>query len=395
MADLQKTPLFPLYERYGGKVVDFHGWALPVQFAGVLKEHEAVRTRAGLFDVSHMGRIEVAGSGALSLLNDLVTNQLAELEPGRARYTPMCNANGGTVDDVLIYRMDEERFLLVVNAANREKDLAWIRSHAAGRHTAQDLAADEPQPDDPPSDAQQSREQPTADVSVKDCSEEWALLAFQGPLAAPLLQRLMDRDLSGVAPFAFLQSVKVADIPVGMLSRTGYTGEDGFELMVRHEDAVQLWERLLQEGEPHGVIPCGLGARDTLRFEAGLPLYGQELSPEISPLEAGLGFAVKWEKTYFIGREALLRQKAEGVPRKLVGLEMLDKGIPRAGYPVFSGDRQIGHVTSGTHAPTLKKNLGLALVEREFAQMDLLLEVEVRGKRLRSKVVKRPFYRRG
>lgn len=379
MDGLQKTPLFPLYERYGGKVVDFHGWALPVQFAGILKEHQAVRMSAGLFDVSHMGRLEVTGPGALSLLNHLVTNQLAGLPVNRACYTPICNPDGGTVDDVLVYRMGEEQFLLVVNAANREKDLAWIRSHLTDYHSAQKVTVGVNR---------------TAGVSVADRSDEWALLAFQGPLAAPLLQKLTDADLSKVAPFAFLQHVKVAGIPVTMLSRTGYTGEDGFELMVRHEDAARLWEQLLKEGESHGVMPCGLGARDTLRFEAAFPLYGQELSPEISPLEVGLGFAVKWEKGDFIGREALLQQKEEGVPRRLVGLELLDKGIPRTGYPVFAGDRLIGRITSGTYAPTLKKNLGLALVQRQFAQMGQQLEVEVRGKRLRAQVVKKPFYRR-
>ncbi|OUM88248.1 MAG: glycine cleavage system protein T [Bacillus thermozeamaize] len=379
MEGLQKTPLFSLYERYGGKVVDFHGWSLPVQFSGILKEHQAVRTRAGLFDVSHMGRLEVRGPGALSLLNHLVTNQLEGLAVNRSCYTPLCSPDGGTVDDTLVYRMGEEHFLLVVNAANREKDLAWIQTHATGGHSARGVT---------------KHADPTAGVSVADRTNEWALLAFQGPLAAPLLQSLTDADLSKVAPFAFLQHVRVADIPVAMLSRTGYTGEDGFELMVRHEDAARLWERLLEAGEPHGVIPCGLGARDTLRFEAGLPLYGQELSPEISPLEAGLGFAVKWEKGEFIGREALLRQKEEGVPRRLVGLEMLDKGIPRTGYPVFAGDRQIGRITSGTYAPTLKKNLGMALIRWEYAQMGQHLEVEVRGKRLRAQAVKKPFYRR-
>lgn len=362
-----KTPLYPVYGQYGAKVVDFHGWALPVQFSGILHEHEAVRRRAGMFDVSHMGRVVVEGPDARLLLNRLVTNDVARLSPGRAQYALFCTPDGGTLDDILVYCLAEQRYLLVVNAANRAADVNWIEQHAAAWQM---------------------------DAAVTDETFRWAMLALQGPAAAALVQRLTEADVDGMQSFSFLMDVAVAGVPVVVLSRTGYTGEDGFELIVPQEQAVTLWQRLLTEGEKEGVAPCGLGARDTLRLEAGLPLYGNELSPDISPLEAGLEFAVKWEKGDFVGRSALQKQKDEGLRRRLVGLEMLDKGIPRAGYALVAGEEPVGYVTSGTHAPTLQKNVGLALVAREWSNEGTVLGVDVRGKRLRAVVVPKPFYRR-
>jgi len=367
MSELLKTPLYPLYAKYGGKVVNFNGWSLPIQFSGILHEHYAVRNRAGLFDVSHMGRVMVEGADALPLLNRLVTNDVAALAPGQAQYALMCYPDGGTVDDILVYRLHQDGYLLVLNAAGRTADVDWIRRHL----TAWGMSA-----------------------AITDISDEWAMLALQGPAAAGLLQRLTAADVAAIRPFTVVQDVAVADVPVCVLSRTGYTGEDGFEIIVASERAAVLWERLLAEGEGDGVVPCGLGARDTLRLEAGLPLYGNELSPQISPVEAGLEFAVKWEKGDFVGRAALLKQKEDGPPRRLVGLEMLDKGIPRSGYVVYAGEEPVGKVTSGTFAPTVEKNVGLALVERPWTQDGTVLEVDVRGRRRKAQVVPKRFYRR-
>ncbi|OQP05777.1 glycine cleavage system protein T [Geobacillus sp. 46C-IIa] len=361
---LKRTPLFPVYARYGAKMVEFGGWEMPVQFSSIKEEHEAVRTRAGLFDVSHMGEITVRGRGSLAFLQKLMTNDVAKLRPGRAQYTLMCDENGGTVDDLLIYQKGEDDYLLVVNAANTEKDFAWLSEHA----------------DD--------------GVRLEDVSAETAQLALQGPAAERVLQKLTNVDLSALRPFSFQDDVEAAGVKA-LVSRTGYTGEDGFELYCQAEDAITLWEAILTAGAEDGVLPCGLGARDTLRFEACLPLYGQELSATISPLEAGLGFAVKTEKeTPFIGQAMLKRQKEAGPPRRLVGIEMIDKGIPRHGYRVFAAGEEAGFVTTGTQSPTLKKNIGLALVKAEAAAIGQEVEVDIRGKRLKATIVPTPFYKR-
>ncbi len=365
MSDLKRTPLFPVYKDYGAKTIDFGGWELPLQFSGIKKEHEAVRTKAGLFDVSHMGEIEVRGKDSFLFLQKMLTNDLSRLKPGGIQYTAMCYEDGGTVDDLLVYQKAENHYLLVVNAANAEKDYEWLKKHVAG------------------------------EVEIRDISDETALLALQGPLAEKVLQKLVESfDLKEIKPFKFVEGIKVAGKNT-LISRTGYTGEDGFEIYCAPGDAVYLWEKILEAGQEEEVVPCGLGARDTLRFEAALPLYGQELSPEISPLEAGIGFAVKLNKHVdFIGKKALLKQKEEGVKRKLVGIEMIGRGIPRTGYPVYKDEKKIGEVTTGTQSPTLKKNIGLALVDAGFAVPDTEVDVELRGKRIRAKVVAIPFYRR-
>jgi aminomethyltransferase len=365
MTELKRTPLFDVYKEFGGKTIDFGGWELPVQFSSIKEEHESVRTRAGLFDVSHMGEIEVKGPDSLNYLQKMLTNDISKIKNGGAQYNAMCYENGGTVDDLLVYKIEDNHYLLVVNASNIEKDFKWLEDHLEGN------------------------------VSVENLSEKMAQLALQGPLAEKVLQKLAgDTDLSTIGFFKFQQAVTING-KNALVSRTGYTGEDGFEIYCDASDAVDLWKAILSAGKDEGVVPCGLGSRDTLRFEATLALYGQELSPEISPLEAGIGFAVKLNKEAdFIGKEALKQQKEKGAARKLVGIEMIDRGIPRHGYPVYKGEELIGEVTTGTQSPSLKKNIGLVLIKNEHTGLDSEIEVEIRGKRLKAKVVPTPFYKR-
>ncbi|MDM5298713.1 glycine cleavage system aminomethyltransferase GcvT [Bacillus pumilus] len=362
---LKRTPLFHAYNKFGAKTIDFGGWELPVQFSSIKEEHEAVRTKAGLFDVSHMGEVEVKGRDALPFLQRLLTNDISKLTDGKILYTAMCYEDGGTVDDLLVYQKEKNNYLLVFNASNIEKDLDWLLSH-----------------------------QDEDDVTLMNVSGQIALLALQGPLASDIMKDVSDVEVPSLKPFTFLPEAVVAQKEV-LVSRTGYTGEDGFEIYCQTEDAAHIWSALLEAGQPKGLIPCGLGARDTLRFEARLPLYGQELTKDITPLEGGIGFAVKTEKeTDFIGKDVLKKQKETGAERKLVGIEMIDKGIPRTDYPVFSGEEQIGFVTTGTQSPTLKKNVGLALIQTSMAQLGAEVEVQVRKKRLKAKIVTTPFYKR-
>jgi aminomethyltransferase len=364
MTELKRTPLFEEYKNYGAKTIDFGGWDLPVQFSSIKEEHEAVRTHAGLFDVSHMGEVEVRGEGSLAFLQKIATNDVSLIKDGGAQYTAMCYEDGGTVDDLLIYKKADNDYLLVINASNIEKDVEWLTSNIFG------------------------------DVTVKNISEEIAQLAIQGPLAEKVLQTLTDTDLSEIKFFKFKDNVKVAGVEA-LVSRTGYTGEDGFEIYCSSADAKLLWGKILEAGKEDGVLPCGLGARDTLRFEANLPLYGQELSKDITPIEAGIGFAVKPNKEAdFNGKAVLKEQKENGPARKLVGIELVDKGIPRHGYEVFVDEQQIGVVTTGTQSPTLKKNIGVALLKSEFTELGTEVEVQIRKKRLKAVVVATPFYKR-
>ncbi|WP_019420520.1 glycine cleavage system aminomethyltransferase GcvT [Paenibacillus sp. OSY-SE] len=364
MSQLKRTPIFPLYADYpGARCIDFGGWELPVQFSGIQKEHEAVRTQAGLFDVSHMGEFMVSGSSAEAFLQHVTTNDVTRLVDGRAQYSLLCNPNGGVVDDILIYRLAANHYMLVVNASNIDKDFAWLQEHLP------------------------------ADVVLENKSDSTALLALQGPNAQAIAAHVTDAPLAELKPFQFVTDAAVCGVRA-LISRTGYTGEDGFELYVAAEDAPQVWTELMRAGEAHGLVPAGLGARDTLRFEAKLPLYGQEISADISPLEAGLGFFVKLDKGDFIGREALASQKADGPRRKLVGIEMIDKGIPRSHYPVLINENPVGEVTTGTQSPTLKRNLGLALIDAAYSELDTEVMVEIRGKQLKARVIKAPFYKR-
>ncbi|RUL56955.1 glycine cleavage system aminomethyltransferase GcvT [Lysinibacillus antri] len=361
---LKRTPLFEEYAKYGGKTIDFGGWELPVQFSSIKEEHDAVRNRAGLFDVSHMGEIFVEGADALNYLQNLLSNDISKIAIGGAQYNAMCYENGGVVDDLLVYYLKENSYLLCVNAANIEKDFEWMKKHVQG------------------------------DVTVTNKSNEYAQIALQGPLSEEILQTLTDTNLSEIKTFKFIENVNVGGHDV-LVSRTGYTGEDGFELYGAPVAIIDLWNNILDAGKEKGVVPAGLGARDTLRFEACLPLYGQELSQDITPLEAGIGFAVKLQKeSDFIGKDALKAQKENGLPRKIVGVEMIDKGIPRHGYKVFKDGAEIGEITTGTQSPLTKRNIGLALIDSKLTELGTEVEIEIRNKKVKAIIVATPFYKR-
>ena len=350
------TPLYEEHKALGARLVDFAGWEMPVQYEGIKAEHEAVRTAAGLFDVSHMGEVVIRGPQAEEAVQRLVTRDVSRLSVGQAGYAAVCYESGGTVDDVLVYRTPDD-FLIVVNASNREKDVAHFREHTG------DL-----------------------DAEIADESDDWALLALQGRRAVELLQPFTETDLSSIKYYRY--EVGEVDGVYAVLSRTGYTGEDGFELFVRPDDAPRVW-RLLVEA---GAVPVGLGARDTLRLEAGMCLYGHELDAETTPLEAGIGFAVNLEKEQeFVGQEALRREKEEGLKKRLVGFKVEGRGIARHDYPVAVGGETVGSVTSGTLSPTLGEAIGLALVapdvEDEF-------EVVIRSRPVAARTVPLPFYKR-
>ena len=353
---LRRTPLYEEHKALGARLVDFAGWEMPVQYEGIKAEHEAVRTAAGLFDVSHMGEVVIRGPQAEEAVQRLVTRDVSRLSVGQAGYAAVCYESGGTVDDVLVYRTPDD-FLIVVNASNREKDVAHFREHTG------DL-----------------------DAEIADESDDWALLALQGRRAVELLQLFTETDLSSIKYYRY--EVGEVDGVYAVLSRTGYTGEDGFELFVRPDDAPRVW-RLLVEA---GAVPVGLGARDTLRLEAGMCLYGHELDAETTPLEAGIGFAVNLEKEQeFVGQEALRREKEEGLKKRLVGFKVEGRGIARHDYPVAVGGETVGSVTSGTLSPTLGEAVGLALVapdvEDEF-------EVVIRNRPVAARTVPLPFYKR-
>jgi len=362
MADARRTPLFEAHKRHGGKLVEFAGWELPVQYSGVIDEHKAVREAAGLFDVSHMGEVWILGEGALDAVNELVTNDIHKIVDGQAMYCGLLNERGGFVDDLIVYRFSPTKILICVNASNADKDYAWMRDHAR------------------------------KGVQVVDESAEWAQLALQGPKAMAILQKLTKHDLSSIKFFHFAE-IEVAGRKV-IAARTGYTGEDGFEIFVKPADAEHLWEEILAAGKPEGIKPAGLGARDSLRTEAKLALYGNDIDDDHTPLEAGLGWIVKWDKGHFIGKDALEKQKAEGVKRKLVGFTLTERGIPRHGYPVLKDGKAVGEVTSGTQSPTLNLPIGLAYVPAELAAEGSTFDVEIRGKPVAAKVIKTPFYKR-
>jgi aminomethyltransferase len=363
VTELKRTPLYEEHQKSRAKLIDFGGWEMPVQYAGVIEEHNMVRTKAGLFDVSHMGEVNVKGKDALAYVQHLITNDLTRIQDGQILYSPMCYPNGGIVDDLLVYRYGLEHFYIVVNASNTDKDFAWMQEQATG-----------------------------FDIQLENISSQVAQLALQGPLAERILQRLTEVNLAEIKYYWFKEG-EINGIPC-LISRTGYTGEDGFEIYCAPEKASGLWLKLLEEGSPEGIQPIGLGARDTLRFEACLPLYGNELGPDISPLEAGLSIFVKLEKEDFIGREALLEQKAKGIPRKLVGLEMIERGIARSHYPLQKSGEEVGFVTSGSFSPTLNKNIALGLIRSELAQMGETLEVMIRGKAVKAQIIPTPFYKR-
>jgi aminomethyltransferase len=359
---MKRTPLYAAHRRAGGRMVEFAGWEMPVQYSGVIAEHTAVRSRAGLFDVSHMGEIAVRGAGAEAMCQRLTANDLARMQVYQAQYNLLLNGHGGVIDDVIFYKRQPDDFLICVNASNSEKDFKWLRQHATGK------------------------------IQVENVSADYAQLALQGPLAETILQPLVPIALADIKSFYFGES-EVAGTRC-LIARTGYTGEAGFELYCSSQDAEKLWHDLLDAGAPAGLVPAGLGARDTLRLEKAYPLYGHELDDSTTPLEAGLQWVVKFSKGSFIGCEVLLRQKQTGVKRKLVGLELIEPGIARSEYRLLKDGRCIGRVTSGTRSPTLGRSIALGYVEAEEGRAENILEVEIRNKPVRAKTVPLPFYRR-
>jgi len=360
---LKRTPLYEAHVSIGARMVEFAGWEMPVQYAGHIQEHMAVRLAAGLFDVSHMGEIEIRGADALALVQLISTNDASKLLDNQVQYSTMTNELGGVIDDLLVYRLNHEYFLLVVNAGGTNSDFEWIRRNAEGLN-----------------------------VEVHNTSSAFALLALQGPRAEQILQGLTDHMLDRI-PYYWSQRVMVDGVDC-RVSRTGYTGEDGFEILCDSANARHLWNRLLVTGSDRGLIPCGLAARNTLRLEAAFRLHGHDMDETTTPLEAGLAWVVKLGKGAFIGREVLLKQKEEGLKRKLVGFEVLDRAPARDGYPVAIGDRQVGVVTSGSPAPLLKKNIGLAYVPTEHAAVGTELSIVVRGRNVPARVTDTPFYKR-
>ena len=357
-----KTPLYDAHVKAGGKIVPFGGYLLPVQYeAGVIKEHMAVRTQAGLFDVSHMGEVLCEGKDALANLQMILTNNFDNMVDGQARYSPMCNEDGGTVDDLIVYKKSDEHYFIVVNAANKDKDYQWMLAHQFG------------------------------EVTFTDVSEHYAQLALQGPKAMEILKKLTAEENIPKKYYHAVFDTEVAGIPC-IISKTGYTGEDGVELYLDSADAEKMWDILLENGKEEGLIPCGLGARDTLRMEAAMPLYGHEMDDTVSPLETGLGFAVKMAKEDFIGKAALEDKKAP--QRKRIGLKVTGRGIIREHQDVFKDGCKIGITTSGTHCPYLGYPIAMALVEEGTAEIGDKLEAEVRGRKVEAKVVALQFYKR-
>jgi aminomethyltransferase len=363
-APLKKTPLNARHRASGAKMVPFGGWDMPLEYSGIALEHMAVRTQAGLFDVSHMGELEIAGKDALAAVQRISCNDASKLQPGQAQYSGLLTPQGTFVDDLLVYRLKSDHFLLVVNAANVVKDYNWIAEHIAS----------------------------VGDAVAVDASSRYALLAVQGPAALGAVQPLTGVDLASMPYYSFAHG-EVANVRA-TVSRTGYTGEDGFEIFVPPQSADRVWQSVLASGQPEGLIPCGLGARDTLRLEAAMRLYGNDIDETTTALEAGLGWIVGWKKDDFVGEAALRAQTVSGVPRRIVGFELLDPGIARHGHEVYAGATRIGVVSSGTQTPFLKKSIGMAYVPLEHATEDAELEIDIRGRRARARVVPLPFYKR-
>jgi aminomethyltransferase len=365
-APLKKTPLNARHRASGARMVPFGGWDMPVEYAGggVVSEHMAVRTRAGIFDVSHMGEIEIAGRDALAAVQRISSNDASKLQVGQAQYSGLLTPQGTFVDDLLVYRLAPAHFLLVVNAGNIPNDYAWIAEHIQG----------------------------VGDAVAVDASSRYALIAVQGPEAQNIVQPLTGVDLAGIKYYWFAHG-EVASVRA-TISRTGYTGEDGFEIFVPPQSADRVWLALLEAGKSAGIVPCGLGARDTLRLEAGMRLHGNDIDETTSAVEADLSWIVGWKKDDFIGAAALRAQKAAGVARKIVGFEMLDRGIARHGYDAYVGDAKAGLVTSGTQTPHLKKAIGMAYLPIQHTAVDTEFDVDIRGRRTRARVVPMPFYKR-
>lgn len=356
---LKKTPLYERHLSLKAKITDFGGWAMPVYYSGIIAEHRHTRAACGVFDVSHLGEVRVHGKGAFAFLQQRLTNDLAALADGRIQYHLLCDERGFTLDDVLVYRESADDFYVIVNASNVERDFDAFKKYA---------------PDS---------------LSVENKSDATACIAVQGPRSESVLENLFGLKLGALAYYAF-RAENVLGRPA-WISRSGYTGEDGFEIFTHNDDIAAVWDRLIEAGAGAGILPVGLGARNTLRLEAGNALYGHEITETTTPLEAGLGFAVSFGKGAFIGRDMLIRQKEDGVQRKLVGFKMLEKSVARDGYPVYAGQQRVGKVTSGSYAPTLDMNIGMAYVETALAVPGKMIEIEIHGTRAKAEIVKRPF----
>lgn len=360
--DLKRTPLYEIHKNLGAKMTVFAGWEMPLEYSGIIDEHLNVRTAVGLFDISHLGQIEVSGAKALDAVQLVTTNDASRLTDNRIQYSLLCNPSGGILDDVTIYRFNEGRYMVCVNAVNADKDLSWLKERIGDT------------------------------ASVVNRSVEYATLAIQGPLAQQVLQKVCDTDLSLIKYYHFTSSNIIGISSI--VSRTGYTGEDGFEIYIPSSAAEAVWNRIMDVGKESGIKPAGLGARDSLRFEMGYTLYGNDISEDTTPLEAGLERFVKFQKSSFIGKEALLTQAHEGIKKRFTGFEMVGRGIPRSHYPIHAEGRKIGEVTSGGHSPSLGKGIGMGYVEMQFSAIGQKIEIEIREKMVGAAVVQRPFYKR-
>ncbi|HMA59775.1 MAG TPA: glycine cleavage system aminomethyltransferase GcvT [Halanaerobiales bacterium] len=358
---MKSTALYEEHQSLDAKMIDFGGWQMPVQYSGIIDEHKAVRNKAGIFDVSHMGEILISGKEALDLVQKIITNDASKLTNGDVLYTPMCYQDGGIVDDLLVYRIDVDKFLLVVNASNTTKDFRWVEKNAELFEQAE----------------------------VEDKSDYYGLIALQGPISREIIQPLLEEDISNLKYYTFIET-DIAGVEA-IVSRTGYTGELGFEVYLKAEDAVQVWNAMLKEGSDKGLKPAGLGARDTLRLEKALCLYGNDIDETTNPLEANLGWTVKFDKEDFNGKEALEKVKEDGVKRTLVGFIMQERGIPRHGYEIKVDGEVVGEVTSGSYSPTLDENIGLAYVDKKLAEEDTELDVCIRKREVKAKIFKTPF----
>jgi len=356
---MQKTPLNQLHKEMGAKMTDFGGWEMPVEYSGIIEEHKAVRNQCGLFDVSHMGEIIVSGKNASESLQQIITNDMQKLEVGKILYTPMCNENGGIIDDLLVYCLKDNEYLLVVNASNIEKDFNWIKENILDKTVAENF------------------------------SDKYAMIALQGPESKKILTQLTDIDLNSLDYYKFRQA-KAAGIEM-IISRTGYTGELGYELYFETEEAKNVWKQILDAGSDFGIKACGLGARDTLRLEKMYALYGNDIDQNTNPYEANMGWTVAINKGYFIGREKLINIKANCCPRKLTPLKITGRGVARHGHEVYIGDEKIGEVTSGSYSPTLEQGIAMAYLKSEHTASGTEVEIKVRSRKVKAKVIKGPF----
>jgi aminomethyltransferase len=361
---MKRTPLYEEHKKLGAKMIPFTGWEMPLSYTGVLEEHRATRSAVGLFDVSHMGRIDVTGPAAVELLDCVATSPVKKLAVGGMQYALACNEQGGILDDIMIYRFGEQRYFVCANASNAEKIFEWITKQAAG----------------------------FSGVRVTDRSAALAQIAVQGPRSRDLMRPLTEAALDQLK-LRHCVEAKVAGVPM-LLSRSGYTGELGYELYLPADRAREVWETLVHKGSAYGLKPCGLGCRDTLRLEMGYPLYGNDMDETITPIEASLDFAVELGKGNFIGREVMARQKENGISRKLIGFELLQRGVPRHGYAIFSDGKEIGIVASGNHSPSLNKGIGMGYVRTTFAEVGREIRIDIRGNAVPAVVVDRPFYKK-